>query len=196
LKKFFAALAVAVFVWSAFNPNDRVTWWMEVAPSMIGFGLVAYYWRSFPLSNWLFGWIAIHSCILCIGGKYTYAEVPFGFWAQEVFGFTRNHYDRVGHFAQGFVPAFLAREIILRNGVVPDNSWLKFFVVAICLAFSGFYELIEFGAAVLLNSGADAFLGTQGDQWDTQKDMLLALIGACVALLFARVHDRSMAAMS
>ena len=190
---FFAVLAVGVLIWSAYEPQDRLTWWMEVAPSIVGTALLTFYWRSARPSSWLFIWLCIHSIILCIGGKYTYAEVPAGFWVQEAFGLARNHYDRLGHFAQGFVPAFLAREILLRKKVVADNAWLKLFVVSICLAFSAFYELNEFAAAMMLNSAADSFLGTQGDVWDTQKDMLLALIGAISALLLARSHNRSMA---
>lgn len=192
-EKFFMAVAAIVFLLSAINPHDYLTWFLEVSPGMIGFTLIAYYWKSFRLSRFLLILICIHCLILFVGGHYTYAKVPIGFWVRDAFDLTRNHYDRVGHFFQGFVPAFLARELLLRNHVVKkDDWWFKYIIVSICLGFSGFYELIEYAGAMILGESAESFLGTQGDVWDTQKDMLLALIGSIVALMLAPFHDRSM----
>lgn len=182
---------VIVFVWSAIRPHDRFTWWMEVFPAIAGLAIVVYTRRRFPLTPLLLILITIHAVILMVGGKYTYANVPFGFWMQETFGFARNHYDRIGHFAQGFVPAIIAREILIRRDVVRGRGWLFTIVVAICVAVSALYELLEWGAAALTGEKAEAFLGTQGDVWDTQKDMALATIGAIAAqLLLNRWHDR------
>lgn len=192
-EKFFLAVTGIVFVLSAINPYDYLTWLLEVFPSMIGFTLIAYYWKNFRLSRFLLILICIHSLVLFVGGHYTYARVPIGFWVRDAFDLSRNHYDRVGHFLQGFQPAFLAREILLRNQVLKkDDAWLKMIVISICLGFSGLYELIEFGAAIIMGESAESFLGTQGDIWDTQKDMLLALIGAIVALMLSWFHDKSM----
>lgn len=192
-EKIFLSITAIIFILSAINPHDYLTWIMEVSPAMIGFTLIAYHWKNFRLSRFLLILICIHSLILFIGGHYTYAEVPAGFWVRDALGLARNHYDRLGHFFQGFVPAFLARELLLRNQVVKkDDWWFKYIVISICLGFSGFYELIEFAAAMILGGSAESFLGTQGDIWDTQKDMLFALIGSIVALLFAGFHDRSM----
>lgn len=188
------AIVAAVLAWSAIAPADRATWWAEVAPVLIGVPIMLATFRRHPLTPLLYTLIAIHCVILVVGGQYTYAKVPLGFWMQEWFDFTRNHYDRIGHFAQGFVPAILAREVLLRSTPLRRGGWLFFIVVSICLAFSALYELIEWTAAVSAGEGADAFLGTQGDEWDAQKDMLLALIGAIVALLtLARWHDRQLA---
>lgn len=187
-------LALVTFVWSAIAPHDRFTWWLEVFPAIGVAILLVATRRRFPLSHLLYGLIAIHAIILIIGGKYTYAEVPFGFWMQEWFGFARNHYDRIGHFAQGFIPAIAAREILLRVAALRRDRWLPFLVCSIALAISALYELLEWAVAALTGESAEAFLGTQGDVWDTQKDMLLALIGAATALLLlSRWHDRSMA---
>lgn len=188
-----AACAI-VLVWSGVRPHDRFTWVLEVAPAVIAAAILIPTWRRFPLSRLLYGLIAIHAVILMVGGKYTYAQVPLGFWMQEWFGFTRNHYDRIGHFAQGFVPAIAAREILVRIPRLKRGGWLNFIVFCICLAVSAFYELIEWTAAEVSGTAAEAFLGTQGDVWDTQKDMLMASIGAICALgLLSRWHDRSMA---
>ena len=188
------ALVLAVLVWSGIAPADRFTWWLEVAPVLIGLAVVLATHRRFPLSWLLVVLLTIHAAILCIGGHWTYAEVPFGFWMARTFGFARNHYDRIGHFAQGFVPAILAREVLIRRSPLAGSRWLPFVVVAICLAASAFYELIEWWAAVLTEGGATAFLGTQGDPWDTQWDMFLALVGACSALLLlSGAHDRALA---
>jgi putative membrane protein len=191
-EKIFLSVTAIVFILSAINPHDYLTWFLEVFPGMIGFTLIAYYWKSFRLSRFLLILICIHCLILFVGGHYTYAKVPAGFWVRDAFDLSRNHYDRVGHFFQGFVPAFLAREILLRNKVLKNDGWLKLFVISICLGFSALYELIEFAGAMILKESAESFLGTQGDIWDTQKDMLLALIGAIVALMLAWFHDRSM----
>lgn len=189
------AIVLAVLVWSGIQPRDRMTWAMEVAPVVIGLALLLPTYRRFPLTPLLYGLIAFHCVILMIGGKYTYAEVPLFNWLRDTFDLTRNHYDRVGHFVQGFVPAILAREILLRTSPLRPGKWLFFLVVCACLAFSAFYELIEWQAAVALGSGADAFLATQGDPWDTQKDMALALLGAILAqVLLGREHDRQLLA--
>lgn len=188
------AIVAAVLGWSAIAPADRATWWAEVAPVLIGVPIMLATFRRHPLTPLLYTLIAIHCVILIVGAQYTYAKVPLGFWMQEWFDFTRNHYDRIGHFAQGFVPAILAREVLLRATPLRRGGWLFYIVVSICLAFSAFYELIEWVAAEAAGEGAEAFLGTQGDEWDAQKDMLLALIGAIVALLtLARWHDRQLA---
>ena len=188
-------LVVAVgLAWSGLEPYDRTTWWLEIFPILIGAPILVATHRRFPLTPLLYTLLAIHAVILMVGGHYTYARVPLGFWAQEVFGFARNHYDRLGHFAQGFIPAILAREILLRTSPLRPGKWLFVLVAAVCLAFSACYEFFEWAAAVTGGESADAFLGTQGDVWDTQWDMFLALIGALVSqLVLSRVHDRALA---
>jgi putative membrane protein len=184
---------LVVLAWSAVRPHDYFTWFMEVAPILIGAPILVATYRRFPLTPLLYRLIFLHAVILMVGGHYTYAEVPLGFWMQRAFGFARNHYDRIGHFAQGFVPAILAREILLRRGVVTRRGWLFFLVTCVCLAFSACYELVEWWTAELTGSAATAFLGTQGDPWDTQWDMFLALLGALLSqLLVGRVHDRQL----
>jgi putative membrane protein len=164
---------------------------MEVAPIFIGGPLLIASYRSFPLTPLLYRLLFLHALILMVGGHYTYAEVPLGFWMKETFGFARNHYDRIGHFAQGFVPAILTREILLRRSPLVPGRWLFFLTTSVCLAFSACYELIEWWSAVIGGSAADAFLGTQGDVWDTQWDMLFCLIGAITALAtLGSYHDR------
>jgi putative membrane protein len=186
-------LTVVVLGLSAIGPKDRLTWFLEVAPIMIGGILLVFTYGRFSLSHFLYGFLFLHAVILAVGGHYTYAEVPVGFWAQETFGLSRNPYDRLGHFAQGLVPAILAREILSRSSPLAQSRWLPFVVVSICLAFSAFYELLEWWAAIGLGQSAEQFLGTQGDVWDTQWDMFLALIGAILFLLTLRhAHDRSM----
>ena len=188
------AVVLIVLIWSGISPKDRFTWILEIAPVLIGFVLILPTYHRFRLTDLLYVLIAIHCVILCVGSRYTYAEVPAGFWVQEFFGFSRNHYDRLGHFAQGFVPAILAREILIRNKVVLSHKWLFLFVTSICLSFSAVYEFIEWGAALATGENATAFLGTQGDIWDTQWDMFFALIGAVVAqLTLAKWHDRQLA---
>jgi putative membrane protein len=185
---------LVVLGWSAVRPHDYFTWFMEVAPILIGVPILVATYRRFPLTPLLYRLIFVHAVILMVGGHYTYAEVPLGFWMQRAFGFARNHYDRIGHFAQGFVPAILAREILLRRGVVHRRGWLFFLVTCVCLAFSAFYELVEWWTAEATGAAATAFLGTQGDPWDTQWDMFFALTGALVSqLLLGRAHDRQLA---
>jgi putative membrane protein len=185
---------LAVLAWSGVAPHDRFTWLLEVAPVLIGVPVLLATGRRFPLTPLLYTLLAVHACILMVGGKYTYAEVPAGFWVSDALGLARNHYDRLGHFAQGFIPAILAREILVRTSPLRGSRWLPFVVVAFCLAFSAFYEMIEWWTAVLAGASSTAFLGTQGDVWDTQWDMFLALIGAASALLvLSRAHDRQLA---
>jgi putative membrane protein len=187
------ALVLAVLAWSGIAPHDRFTWFLEVAPVLVGVPLVVLTHRRFPLTPLLTVLLALHAVILMVGGRYTYAEVPLGNWVRDAFGLARNHYDRLGHFAQGFVPAILAREILWRRSPLRGSRWLPVVVVAICLAFSAFYELIEWWTALATGEGATAFLGTQGDPWDTQWDMFLALVGAVTALLtLSRAHERQL----
>jgi putative membrane protein len=191
-----AAAALVVLVWSGLNPRDRLTWLLEVSPAILaGVMLAAAYprWRFTPLVIVL---ITVHAVILMVGGKYTYAEVPAFNWLRDEFGLARNYYDRVGHFAQGFVPALVAREILLRRGVLRNGGWLFFLVTCVCMAISAFYEFIEWWTAVAVGGAAEAFLGTQGDVWDTQWDMFMAMCGAVIAqLLLARRQDRQIAAL-
>ncbi len=191
------AVVLAALLASGIRPYDRLTWWLEVAPVLIVLPLLLATARRFPLTPLLYWLIALHSLILILGGHYTYARVPLGLWAQELFDLPRNHYDRLGHIAQGFIPAIAARELLLRHAVVRRGAWLFLFVASICLAFSALYELIEWFAALVSAQAAAAFLGTQGDNWDTQWDMLLALLGTLTALcLLPRWHDRQLAALA
>jgi putative membrane protein len=189
------ALTGVALVASGIRPYDRATWWLEVAPVLIGAPILIATWRRFPLTPLVYRLLFAHALILILGGHYTYARVPLGFWAQELFGFARNHYDRVGHFAQGFVPALVAREILIRTSPLAQSPrWLFFLVCCTCLAISASYEFLEWWAALIGGAGATEFLGTQGDPWDTQWDMFLATIGAIAAqLLFARVQDGQLA---
>lgn len=185
-----------VFAWSLVRPHDYFTWLLEVFPAIIGIIVVLATRRSFPLTPLLLTLLTLHAIILMVGGHYTYAEVPLGFWVRDALGMARNDYDRLGHFAQGFVPAILAREILIRRNVVRGRGgWLFSIVVAFCLAFSALYELLEWSVSMLTGAQGDAFLGTQGDVWDTQKDMATALVGAVIAqLTLAAWHDRQLAA--
>ncbi|HXI20293.1 MAG TPA: DUF2238 domain-containing protein [Gemmatimonadales bacterium] len=190
------ALVLAVLVWSGIAPHDRFTWFLEVAPVLIGLPIVVGTARRFPLTPLACTLLAIHACILMVGGKYTYAEVPLGYWVQHLMGWTRNNYDRLGHLAQGFVPALVAREVLLRTSPL-RGKWLAFLVFCFALALSATYELVEWGTALATGSAADAFLGTQGDPWDTQEDMFMAAIGAALALwLLPRIHDRQLEKLS
>src|SRR5687767_8012123 len=190
-------LAMIALVISGINPVERGTWWLEVAPVLIGIPILALTYRKFPLTPLLYRLLFVHALILVLGGHYTYAKVPLGFWIQETFGFARNHYDRIGHFAQGFIPAILTREILVRCSPLQPGKWLAFVVVSVCLAFSACYELIEWAAALIGGSSAESFLGTQGDVWDTQSDMFMALLGAILALLLlSRVHQRAILRLS
>ena len=187
---------LTVVVWSAVNPHDRFTWFLEVAPILIGLPILFVTRNRFPLTPLAYMLLAIHACILAVGGHYTYAEVPAGFWVRDLMGWTRNNYDRLGHLAQGFIPAIVAREILLRTSPLRRGKWLTFLVICFCMALSSFYELIEWWTAAATGTAADAFLGTQGDPWDTQWDMMLAMIGACLSLLLlSRVHDRQLAGL-
>ena len=172
---------------------DRITWALENFPVWLGLIVIPLTDRRFPLSRLCLVLLAVHSAILAVGGHYTYAKVPLGFWMQDWFGFARNHYDRLGHFAQGFVPAILVRELLIRSARLPRTRWLWILTVACCLSFSAFYEFIEWWTALIAGAASTDFLGTQGDVWDTQWDMFLAFVGAVTALvLFSGAHDRSM----
>jgi putative membrane protein len=194
------ALSIVVFaalIVSGIGPYDRATWWLEVAPVLIAVPLLAATWSRFPLTPLVYWLIAIHALILILGGHYTYARVPLGFWVQDWLDLARNHYDRLGHVAQGFIPAIVVREILLRLSPLKRGGWLFFLVTCVCLAVSAFYEFIEWWVALIVGSGADEFLATQGDVWDTQWDMFLAFTGAIVAqLLLSRVHDRQLARLA
>ena len=188
------AIVAGALIVSAIGPTDRLTWWLEVAPVLIAAPVLILTVRRFPLTNLLYVLIAIHALILILGGHYTYAQVPLGFWMQDLLDLTRNPYDRLGHFAQGFVPAMIAREILLRTSPLRRGGWLFFIVCCIALAVSVGYEFIEWWTALIGGGSAEAFLGMQGDVWDTQWDMFLALCGAITAqLTLSRVHDRALA---
>jgi putative membrane protein len=181
---------LAALVVSGIHPADRTTWWLEIFPVLIALPILLATYQRFPLTDLLYALITVHALVLILGGAYTYAHVPLGFWMQDWFGFHRNHYDRIGHFMQGLVPALVAREILLRNGFVAGRRMAAFLSICVALAISAFYELVEWWSALALGQGADEFLGTQGDPWDTQEDMFMALIGALVAMaLLARLQD-------
>ena len=182
---------LVVFVWSGIGPFDRLTWVLETFPVMIGAAVLAFTWKRFRLTDLALVLIALHMIILCVGGKYTYARVPLGDWVKDALHLARNHYDRLGHFVQGFVPAIIARELLIRLRVVERRGWLSFLVVCICLAISAAYELIEWITALVSKEAAESFLGTQGDVWDTQQDMATCFVGAVIALLaLGGWHDR------
>jgi len=188
------ALVAALLAWSALHPRDRLTWLLEVAPVLIAAPILFATRKSFPLTPLVMVLIAVHASILIVGGHYTYAEVPAGHWVRDALGLERNPYDRLGHFAQGFVPALIAREVLLRKSPLVRGGWLFFLVTCVCLAISATYEFTEWWAALANDEAAAAFLGTQGDVWDTQWDMFTALIGAlCAQLLLAHEHDRELA---
>ena len=190
------ALAIAVFVWSAVRPHDWLTWFLEVFPGIGGAIILALTWHRFRFTPLVYGLISVHAMILFIGGHYTYAQVPLFNWLKDHYYLSRNHYDRVGHFAQGFVPAMIARELLLRRSPLRRGKWLTFLVICICMAISAWYELFEWLTALVSGSNATAFLGTQGDPWDTQEDMACAFIGAVLSLiLMSKWQDRQMAAM-
>jgi putative membrane protein len=192
---FLLVAGTIALVWSGIAPHDQATWWMEVAPVIIAVPVLVATRQRFPLTPLAYRLIFIHALILMLGGHYTYARVPLGFWVQELLGLGRNHYDRLGHLAQGFIPAIIAREILVRTSPLKRGRWLPVVVTAICLAVSAIYEFIEWWAALLGGEAATDFLGTQGDVWDTQWDMFLALCGAVLAqLLLSRVHDRQLQA--
>ena len=194
----FAWLSIfaAVLAWSAWNPHDYATWWLEVSPALGGLALLVATRQAFPLTPLAYWLILAHAIILMVGGHYTYAEAPAGDWIRDLVGGSRNNYDKLGHLAQGFIPAIVAREILIRNRVIARRGWLGFIVVCICLAISAFYELLEWWVALFSEEAAEAFLGTQGYVWDTQSDMWLALLGAVSALvLLSRLHDKQLRAL-
>jgi putative membrane protein len=187
------AIVLGALAWSGIAPHDRLTWMLEVVWVAVGLPLVAWTWGRFPLSRLLSWLLALHAVILIYGGAHTYSLTPLGLWSMEAFDLARNHYDRIGHLAQGFIPAILARELLLRRTPLQRGGWLFYLVLAAALSFSAFFELIEWWAALVWGGDADAFLATQGDVWDTQWDMFLALCGAIAAQLgLARVHDRQL----
>lgn len=191
MKSIWLFLFFGLMIASGIHPTDRFTWVLEVFPAWIVFLILALTYKRFPLTPIAYGLILIHASILYLGGRYTYAEVPFGYWIKDLFHLGRNDYDKIGHFAQGFVPALVLREVFIRTKVVNGKKWLAALVVASCLAFSAFYELLEFVIAISTGDKGDAFLGTQGYIWDTQTDMLCALIGAIVSLLIlSKIHNR------
>ncbi|MDH3747035.1 MAG: DUF2238 domain-containing protein [Gammaproteobacteria bacterium] len=184
---------IAVLVWSGINPKDTTTWVLEVLPALIAIVILFWTRERFPLTTLTYTLILIHCIILMVGGHYTYAEVPIGDYVGELLGHSRNNYDKLGHVAQGFIPAIVTREIVIRLGVFRSQAWMSFFVVAMCLGISAFYELIEWWVALLSEEAADAFLGTQGYVWDTQSDMGWALFGAVMALItLSAVHDKQL----
>jgi len=192
-KCFWLITFFSVFIWSAIAPHDRLTWILEVAPAVIGLVVITATYKSFPLTTLVYSLILIHCVILMVGGHYTYAEVPLFNDLKDLMGSSRNNYDKVGHFAQGFIPALITREIIIRKNVIIDPVWRAFFIVCFCLAFSAFYELIEWGVAIISGESAHLFLGSQGYIWDTQSDMAYALVGAILGLkLLGPYHDQQL----
>ncbi|MEO8636752.1 MAG: DUF2238 domain-containing protein [Gemmatimonadales bacterium] len=193
MRRLLLVTVLAVLIWSGIHPHDRFTWFLEVAPALIGLPILLLTAKRFPLTTLSYLLLAIHACILMVGGKYTYAEVPAGFWVSDLLGWTRNNYDRLGHLAQGFIPAMVAREVMLRTSPLKPGKWLFFLVLCFALALSATYELVEWWTAVSTGEAAEAFLGTQGDVWDTQWDMMLAGIGAIIAqLLLSRLQNRQL----
>jgi putative membrane protein len=193
MRSIWLILFFSVLAWSGINPKDQFTWLLEVLPALIGIIVLVFTYNRFRLTTLTYILILIHSIILMVGGHYTYAEVPLFDWLKDVFELNRNNYDKVGHLAQGFIPAIIAREILIRKSIVASKGWLNFIIICICLAISAFYELIEWWVAVLSGESAEAFLGTQGYVFDTQSDMFLALLGSVMALiLLARMHDRQL----
>lgn len=177
---------LAVLAWSAWKPYDRLTWWLETFPTMAGLIVLAATYRKFQFTTLCYTCIALHMCLLCVGGHYTYAREPFFSWLRSVFHWHRNHFDRLGHFVQGFVPALIVRELFIRLRVFNRTGWMAFVIICVCLGISAFYEFIEWWTALLSGSASTEFLATQGDMWDTQSDMFMAFIGAIFALVFIR----------
>ena len=192
-RKLLLAIAIAALIVSGIAPKDRLTWFLEVIWVIVAIPVIALNWKRFPLTRLLCWLMVAHALVLIHGGTYTYAETPLGFWLRDVFGFERNPWDRVGHLMQGFVPAILARELLLRRTPLQRGGWLVYLVLAACLSFSAFFELIEWWSALIYGADADAFLATQGDVWDTQWDMFLCLVGAALSLLlWSTLHDRQL----
>jgi len=189
-------LLAVVYAVSGWNPSERATWWMEVAPVFVGLPLILWVQAKVGFTSIVLRLLAFEAVLVAVGAHYTYAEVPLGFWVSDLVGWERNHYDRFGHFMQGVVPALLFRELLLRTSPLVRGKWLFVIVCSICLAFSACYEFVEWWAAIVFADGATAFLGTQGDPWDPQWDMFLALVGAVLSLTLLRgVHDREMTAL-
>jgi len=196
MNKTWFAIFFSALIWSGINPKDYLTWALETAPAIIGLIILVATRRRFQLTQLTYCLILIHSIILMIGGHYTYAQEPVFNWLKEVLAWDRNNYDKLGHFAQGFVPAIIAREVIIRNQVVNSRRWLNFFVICICLAISAFYELIEWWVALVSEQATESFLGTQGYIWDTQSDMAFALLGAIFGLVsLSRLHDKQLSGL-
>ena len=194
MKYLWVAIFLAVLIWSGIQPKSQTTWVLEVLPAVIGALILVFTYQKFRLTTLLYVLILLHCIILMVGGHYTYAEVPL---FDGLFGAERNNYDKLGHFVQGFVPALIAREILIRKNVVNGRGWLNFFVICIAMTLSAVYELVEWAVAVISGEGADAFLGTQGYVWDTQSDMAMALIGAiCALIFFSKRHDRQLAKLN
>ncbi|RXJ80847.1 DUF2238 domain-containing protein [Arcobacter sp. F2176] len=193
MKYLWLIIFITILIWSGINPKDQFTWFLEVFPAIIGFIILAYTYKSFKLISLTYTLILIHCIILMVGGHYTYAEVPLFDTIKEVLNQSRNNYDKVGHFAQGFIPAIIAREILIRKNIITFPKWRNFFIICFCLAFSAFYELIEWFVAIFSGEDATAFLGTQGYIWDTQSDMGFALLGSILALvLLSKYHDKQL----
>ena len=189
----FITLFVTTLMISAINPKEYFTWFLEVTPAIIGFAILLITYKRFTFTNFTYGFILLHCIILFIGGHYTYAEVPLFDWIKDTFGQSRNNYDKVGHFMQGFVPAMIVRELFIRKNVIANHAFFAFIVVSVCLAISAAYEWIEWGVSLCTGDGGDAFLGTQGYVWDTQSDMLFATIGAVVMVVFfSRLQDKAL----
>ncbi|WP_298224064.1 DUF2238 domain-containing protein [Flavobacterium sp.] len=189
----YIAVFFATLLLSAIQPKEYFTWFLEVIPAIIGFIILALTYKRFSFTNFTYGFILLHCIILFVGGHYTYAEVPLFDWIRDTFHQSRNNYDKVGHFAQGFVPAMIIRELFIRKKVIANQAFFSFIVVAICLAISAAYEWIEWGVSVCTGDGGDAFLGTQGYVWDTQSDMLFATIGAITMVIgFSKLQDRNL----
>ncbi|UCC15562.1 MAG: DUF2238 domain-containing protein [Gammaproteobacteria bacterium] len=196
INRFLLGFVVLALIVSGIDPFDRMTWALEVLPILVGLPVVLGSYQRFPLTSLSYWLLTVHALILIVGGHYTYSNVPLGFWLQDLFDMSRNHYDRLGHIAQGFVPAVVAREVLLRMTPIQKGGWLNFLVVCVCLAISAFYEMIEWWVAVAAGVAAEAFLATQGDVWDTQWDMFLALLGAISAVfMLGRVQDRQLDSM-
>lgn len=194
---FFLVTVILFGVWSYIDPAERGTWWLEAAPVVIALPLLAATAKRFPLTPMLYALIWLHMLVLLLGAHYTYAHVPLGEWAREAFAFDRNHYDRFGHFMQGFVPAMIGRELLLRTSPLKSGKWLFALLVLSCLGISALYEIVEWIAAAIGKQGAESFLGTQGDVWDTQKDMAIAALGAAAALLIlGKRHDAQLLRLS
>lgn len=193
MKYIWLSIFFTVLIWSGINPKDQFTWFLEVLPAIIGLAILTYTYKSFKLTTLVYSLILIHCIILMIGGHYTYAEVPAFDYIKDILNQDRNNYDKVGHFAQGFIPSLITREILIRKDIIKLTNWRNFFIVCFCLAFSAFYELIEWWVALFSKEDAQAFLGTQGYIWDTQSDMALALLGSIIALIIlSKYHDKQL----